>query len=61
MTIEEIRKGAPSGANRYFHWKDIVIYFKKDFINWSYWHDSEFMWISKKIPIEFRLKTKPLF
>ena len=60
MTIEEIRKNAPSGANRYFHCGLGVFYFKKQFIDWSYWCAHEEMWFRKKLPIEFRLKTKPL-
>lgn len=60
MNIEQIRKNAPSGANRYYKFGMGVIYFKKNFINWSYWHDTEKMWVSKKLDISFRLKTKPL-
>lgn len=60
MTIEEIRRNAPDGANRYYQCGLGVIYFKKNFINWSYWCEYELLWFQKKFDISFRLKTKPL-
>ena len=60
MTPEEIRKGAPDGANRYYQCGLGVFYFKKQYIYWWYWCDLECMWFERKIPLDFRLKTKPL-
>lgn len=60
MNIDEIRKNAPDGANRYYLCGLGVIYFRKNFIEWSYWCEDEKMWFRKKLDISFRLKTKPL-
>ena len=60
MTPEQIKANAPEDANRYFQCGPGVLYFKKDITKWSYWCPHEETWFRKKIPLDFRLKTKPL-
>lgn len=60
MTIEEIRKNAPTDATHYFQNSFGLVYFRKSHTTWWAWIEGEKYWSQQKIKIEWRLKFKPL-